>query len=374
MKQGDGTYKASIENLPVGKYTVSENANAVANYTRVVTYEVNGKKTTAESATVTISNGATTTAAITNTYTYVDHEVEISKTDINGAELAGAKLQVTVADTGEVVDAWTSGTETHKVTVKPGTYVLHESGAPENYVVASDIRFTVDENGKVTVAGEDAAKVTMVDDYTEHSVTISKRNIGGTEIAGAKLRVTDESGAAVQEWTSAAAEHSFTVKPGTYVLHEDAAPNGYKVANDITFTVSVDGTVTVDGKTVDKVIMIDYRTGGNGGGGGGGGNHPGVPVETTTAAETTPAETTTEAAETTTAQDTPETDEYGNVIGANRNKKKPDDGDDGTTKGAGRNRAKTGDDSMMPFFGLGFFGSLMALLGWVGIRFTKREH
>ncbi|MDE5558243.1 MAG: hypothetical protein K2J32_11245, partial [Ruminococcus sp.] len=46
---------------------------------------------------------------------------------------------------------------------------------------------------------------------------------------------------------------------GTYTLHEVSAPNGYKVATDITFTI-VNGVLTgdavVDG---DTVVMVDEK-------------------------------------------------------------------------------------------------------------------
>ncbi|MFR5985271.1 MAG: prealbumin-like fold domain-containing protein [Bacilli bacterium] len=43
---------------------------------------------------------------------------------------------------------------------------------------------------------------------------------------------------------------------GTYTLEETIAPAGYKLSSSkVTFTVNSNGTVTVDGKVVDKVIM-----------------------------------------------------------------------------------------------------------------------
>ena len=117
------------------------------------------------------------------------------------------------------------------------------------------------------------------------------------------------------------------------------------------------------------------------GGGGGGGNHP-HPLPETTPAETTPAETT--VPETTPVETTNpggghggpseevETDEYGRVRGANRGKnKKGQDG--GNVKGANRGKTRTGDESMMSIFGFGFLAAVLVLLGWFGIRFTKRN-
>ena len=79
--------------------------------------------------------------------------VSISKTDIYGKELTGAKIKL-IDVNGKVVDEWTSGDEAHIITNIPcGTFTLKEVAAPDGYVIATDIQFTIDENGRVTVDG-----------------------------------------------------------------------------------------------------------------------------------------------------------------------------------------------------------------------------
>ncbi|WP_298486967.1 SpaA isopeptide-forming pilin-related protein, partial [uncultured Ruminococcus sp.] len=101
--------------------------------------------------------------------------VEISKQDVYGNELAGAEMQLENSD-GEVVDKWTSDGTNHVVTELPaGGYTLKEIAAPDGYVIATDIRFTVDVYGKITVENVDATAVSengnplivMVDDTTK---------------------------------------------------------------------------------------------------------------------------------------------------------------------------------------------------------------
>ena len=85
--------------------------------------------------------------------------VEISKQDVYGNELAGAEMQLENSD-GEVVDKWTSDGTNHVVTELPaGGYRLKEIAAPDGYVIATDIRFTVDVYGKITVENVDATAV-----------------------------------------------------------------------------------------------------------------------------------------------------------------------------------------------------------------------
>ena len=132
-------------------------------------------------------------------------------------------------------------------------------------MLASDITFTVDKDGKVKVADEDVEKVTMVDVYAPHDVVISKTDINGHEIAGAQLKVTGrEEGATADitpiEWVSEEGkDKTVSLKPGTYTLHEEAVPEGgvYVLASDITFTVDKDGKVKVADEDVEKVTMVD---------------------------------------------------------------------------------------------------------------------
>ena len=330
---------------------------------------------------------------------YSDHTVTINKQKVGGELLPGAKLQLFKGS--EQIAEWTTADAGCSVEVKPGTYTLHEDSAPNGYKKASDITFSVDEAGKIKIGEKEVTEITMIDEYSDHHVTISKTDAGDSELEGAVLELTDATGARVDQWKSTTTARTFELKPGTYKLHEVSAPSGYLVADDITFTVAIDGTITVDGKTVDKVVMIDGKKPEEttvpettpaettpSGGGGGGGDHP-HPLPETTPAETTPAETTvpeTTPVETTAPETNPgggngghhgpseevETDEFGNVLGANRGRnKKGQDG--GNVKGASRGKTRTGDESMMSIFGFGFLAAVLVLLGWFGIRFTKRN-
>lgn len=174
-------------------------------------------------------------------------KVEITKTDITGEkEVEGAKLQI-LDEEGNVVEEWTSTKEPHLVyALKPGKYILHEEQAPtENgYVKAEDVEFTVEETGEIQ-------KVSMKDDHTKMEIT--KTDITGEqEIEGAKLQVLDEEGNVVEEWISTKEPYRIEyLQPGkTYVLHEEAAPEGFLIAEDVEFTVEETGEV-------QKVSMKD---------------------------------------------------------------------------------------------------------------------
>ena len=189
--------------------------------------------------------------------------VELSKIDVYGEELIGAEMQLENAN-GEIVDEWTSDGTNHVVTELPaGDYTLKEIAAPDGYVIATDIKFTVDVYGNVTVENVEATAtsengnplVVMIDDTTK--VQISKQDITtGEELPGAKLQVIDRDGNVVEEWVSSSEPHFIEGKliaGKEYTLKETIAPEGYEIANEIKFTVNADGSVT-------EVIMYDELT------------------------------------------------------------------------------------------------------------------
>lgn len=191
---------------------------------------------------------------------YSDQTVKISKQDINGNEIAGAKLTITHKDGDNTVTdySWVSEAGKNKEVVLPaGEYVLHETGAPDGYVKASDITFTVTADGKVTVADKQVDTVVMTDKFTD--VSVSKVDSGDTKkfVAGAKLQILDADKKVVEEWTTDSKAHKITgvlAAGKTYTLHEVSAPEGYDVAADISFTVTT-GTKTVMMK--DKAIVSE---------------------------------------------------------------------------------------------------------------------
>ena len=189
--------------------------------------------------------------------------VEISKRDVYGNELKGAKMQL-INVNGEIVDEWTSEGTNHVISELPaGAYTLKEIAAPDGYVIATDISFTVDIYGNVTVENVESTAtsengnplIVVVDDTTK--VKISKQDITtGEELPGATLQIIDEDGNIFEEWVSTNDPHMIEGKLTAgkeYTLKETMAPEGYEIANEIKFTVNADGSVT-------EVIMYDEHT------------------------------------------------------------------------------------------------------------------
>ena len=193
----------------------------------------------------------------TDSVTFVDKKVTASKTTITGTdEIKGAVMTVT-DNGGKVIDTWTSDGNPHSIKgLHEGwEYTLTETTAPNGYVKAESIEFTVSKD-KVN------QKVNMLD----KQVSVTKTDITGTqEVPGATLTVKDEDGNTVDTWVSGDKEHyvSGLEEGKTYTLIEETAPEGYVRAEEITFTVTnekVDQEVNMFDAQV-KVTKTDALTG-----------------------------------------------------------------------------------------------------------------
>ena len=186
------------------------------------------------------------TTKIYETKLYISNDttlVEFSKTDITGdKELIGAKLTV-LDNENNIIDTWTSTEKTHKIeglTIGK-EYTLKEEIAPEGYVVATSIKFTIKDTNEIQ-------KVNMIDKIVE----MSKVDIAGDEIEGATIQVLDKDNKVVDEWVSGKEPHKIKnlVEGETYTLHEEIVADSYVKATDIEFKVITD-------KETQKVVMID---------------------------------------------------------------------------------------------------------------------
>lgn len=170
--------------------------------------------------------------------------VELTKTDLTtGKELPGAHLKVT-DEAGNVIDEWVSTEKAHviKELTVGKSYTMSETKPADGYVTAESITFTVKNTAEIQ-------KQEMKDDVTK--VLISKQDIAGKELPGAKLTILDEEGNVIESWTSTEEAHYIEMLPiGKYTLREETAPEGYLIAKDVEFEVK-------DTAEVQKVVMVD---------------------------------------------------------------------------------------------------------------------
>lgn len=267
----DSEGNATVTNLPLGKYTLTETTvpdGIVKSEPKDI--EFAQEKDNVEKAEYEV------TEEINNKVT----KVTVKKTDVAGAEIAGAKMSVSDKKTGATVVEWTSeeGKDFNIEGLTIGkTYTLNEDLSPLGFVKASSIDFTVDETGAVT-------EQTMIDKI----LTVRKVDMCGSNVEGAQITIynTDEEGSKIEDsivdqWTTEKGKHhdANNLEVGKiYVASETVVPAGYAKAPDYKFTVADDkknqtetiynkqvtiSKVDAGGKEVEgaKLILTDKETG-----------------------------------------------------------------------------------------------------------------
>ena len=167
-------------------------------------------------------------------------KVEISKKDItDSSEVPGAKLIILDKD-GKKVESWTSTDKPHMVEKLPvGEYTLREEQAPDGYLIAEDVKFTVKDTGKVQ-------KVKMKDAHPYGKLVIKKTDsTSKAALPGAEFElrekesgkvveklVTDKTGTATSGKIPIATYKNGKVeKTVEYILVETKAPNDYELSS-----------------------------------------------------------------------------------------------------------------------------------------------
>lgn len=137
-----------------------------------------------------------------------------------------------------------------------GNYQIVEVASPDGYLldptpIAVSFTYPGPQTAWQVVAATQA-------DQPLDKLTIHKTDVGGKELPGAELTVTTLEGKPVDSWVSEETPHTLPIlEPDAeeqdgaihysdednefvYILHEDAAPDGYLVASDIQFKVERD--------------------------------------------------------------------------------------------------------------------------------------
>lgn len=184
-------------------------------------------------------------------YIMKDKQVSVTKTDITGTqEVPGATLTVKDED-GNTVDTWVSGDKEHYVSgLEEGkTYTLIEETAPEGYVRAEEITFTV-TNEKVD------QEVNMFDAQVKVTKTDA---LTGDAVKGAEFTVFDKDGNIVDKWITDGTAYAVSgLDAGKeYIIKETKTPEGYMTAPDRTLVVS--GEQNMDVEIKEQPVLTDIE-------------------------------------------------------------------------------------------------------------------
>lgn len=135
-----------------------------------------------------------------------------------------------------------------------GKYMVKELEATLGYLKTEetwffDATYQNPELEVISLAKEIENQPTVVE-ITKTDITDDK------EVEGAKLQILDKDGGIVEEWVSTKESHKvYVLEPGEYILHEEAAPEGYLVISDVTSVVEETGEI-------QKVEIKDERPSG----------------------------------------------------------------------------------------------------------------
>ena len=200
-----------------------------------VPFEIRSKTTGESHVVVTDGNGYASTAASWNPHT--------ASTNANDQAADGSW------DASAGVWFGASGPDDSKGALPYDTYELTElpCGANEGKQLLGPIEVRVYRDGVTVDLG------TLTNDDLPRTVVSKKSVTGEDELPGATLRVYDADGELVEEWGSGEEPHELTLLPGSYTLHEEAAPEGYLVASDVAFEVA-------EGVPATQVEMVDEPT------------------------------------------------------------------------------------------------------------------
>ena len=197
--------------------------------------------------------------------------VEISfivKDGTKGTEVVtGAKLKIS-KDDKEIGEPWDSEKNPKEFSLEPGVYKLEMTKAPEGYKVAKAIDFKVTDKGEIE--GIDSAELKELETKEGKKVLVMKveeepekvaekiyfslRDADNKELAGAKLKVTNEDGSIVEKaWTSKAEAFEISgLKEGKYKFSAEA-PANYKIKNNpIEFEITAEGKIKEGNAFLEK--------------------------------------------------------------------------------------------------------------------------
>ena len=287
----EGAWETAIEGLTAGEYTVTEDAESAARESYYLT--VNGAGAEDDAVTVSVNNGSSTEAQITNTYTMkmgddVHHAAsfKVIKTDEQGNVLPGAEF--TLYDkNGEVISTQTTDSKGEAVFggfTRAAEYTLKETKAPEGYV-ASEQTWTVTvklKDGDPTIQiSQDGSFWNKVYNWVVSTdpegvdvvLTVTNKLKTGSLTVTKTVENNKKLGPEAEEYsfslTIDGQTQSFTLKDGESKTFNDL-PYGTKytlleeVGDDASWNVIspddgiVEGTISQEKTTVDFVNRYEY--------------------------------------------------------------------------------------------------------------------
>ena len=219
----------TFEKIPYGKYKIRETKPLPYYYPSEVEVEltVDGSFINPEKPIQTISNER--------------RKLHCIKVDTSGQYLAGVEFVLLDAETEEIVETVTSNEHGEFVFEKIalGDWIIRESQAPAGYSRMDDVLLHVDEGWKEP---EPIRCVNIPDHYE-----FLKVDENGRPLQGAKFTIEDEHGVLYEMVSDKdGIVHATDLRPGTYVIREIEAADGYDCTDETIHIIIDDRYVVPD--------------------------------------------------------------------------------------------------------------------------------
>lgn len=199
---------------------------------------------------------------------YALEEDESEEAFVEGAHLAVYELTGRddkgnpVYDQNNPIEVWiTSRTEPeHAVEglVCGKSYLLKEIKAPNGYYFMPDFIFTMSVDGNAVASADNGSKCKIIVTDKKTDVSLSKVDITNQEeLPGCHMALLNETGTVIAAWISGTEPYRLhgVLNPGdSYILREIQPAEGYELAEEIHFTVNMQGrpqVVTMADKPID---------------------------------------------------------------------------------------------------------------------------
>lgn len=284
-------WEFTLENLPAGDYTVTEDPTSAARDSYNLT--INSAGAEDDKVTVSVNNGSTAEAKITNTYTKnISGEIhnpasfKIVKIDGQENKLSGAEFTLYDED-GSVVSTQTTDSKGEAVFggfTKAAEYTLKETKAPEGYV-ATEQSWTVTvklKDGDPTIQiSEDGKFWNKIYNWVVSSdpkdvdgvLTVTNARQTGSLVITKTVENNKKLGPEAEEYsfslTIGNEEQTFTLKAGeSKTINNIPYGTTYKVLEEVSEDASwnvvspvggkAEGTISQEETTVDFVNRYEY--------------------------------------------------------------------------------------------------------------------
>ena len=202
--------------------------------------------------------------------------IELNKKYIN-ASIEGGEFSYTLYNENDKELQTVTNDSTGKITFSPIEYNESDINKEHKYKIKenkekTDVIDYDDSVKEVTVKLTDNGDGTLKETITfkgndntftntrKGKVKISKQDIAGNELEGAKLVIKDSKDKVVDTWTSTKEPHEVVLYKGEYTLIEDEAPLGYEKSESILFEIGENGKTIVGEEEKEEVVMTDEYT------------------------------------------------------------------------------------------------------------------